>query len=417
MVRRVVSRDGTRIAVAEAGDAAAPVVVCVHGYPDDRSVWDGVAALLAQRFHVVTYDVRGAGESDRPRRRDGYRLERLTEDLEAVLAAVSPGRPVHLLAHDWGSIQCWHAVTSDALRGRIASFTSISGPSLDHAGDWFRGKLRRPSGWAPALRQLVHSTYIVFFQIPLVPELGWRSGAGQRVLARLSGPSVGRPRVADAVHGLELYRANVGARLSRPRPRAAEIPVQVLAPLGDPYVTPALQTEVGRWAPRLWVRRLPGGHWIPRERPDVIARCAAELVEHVEGAPESRGLRRARTGGFELVVVTSASRFARACAAAFAGTGAEVVTAGPLPDAEAVAAFAKDVRERHGVPDVVVDSHGAARVFAEQMAEHGEGGCVVLHDPAEAQRLRRAFPGLGVVRAGDGPPARAARKVLARARR
>ncbi|AIJ24334.1 alpha/beta fold hydrolase [Amycolatopsis methanolica] len=436
MVRRVVSRDGTRIAVAEAGDPAAPTVVCVHGYPDDRSVWDGVAARLAERFHVVTYDVRGAGESDRPARRDGYALDRLAEDLAAVLDEVSPGRPAHLVAHDWGSIQSWHAVTGDLLRGRIASFTSISGPSLDHAGHWFRTRLRRPSGWGPALRQLVHSTYIVFFQIPLVPELSWRSGVGRRVLRRLSGSAAGRPAVSDAVHGLELYRANIGARLSRPRPRPAEVPVQVLAPLDDPYVTPALQTDVARWAPRLWVRRLPGGHWIPRERPDVIARCTAELVDFAEGAPESRGLRRARAAasvdsaegapegrarsawaglvdfagrapesravrrarvaGFDgyLVVITGESRFARAVAAAFAGAGAEVRGDGP------------------GVPDVVVDSQGKAREFAARMADRGEGGQLVLHDPAEAARLRREFPGLNVIVAGDGSPDRAARRVL-----
>ncbi|MEV5297669.1 alpha/beta fold hydrolase [Amycolatopsis methanolica] len=436
MVRRVVSRDGTRIAVAEAGDPAAPTVVCVHGYPDDRSVWDGVAARLAERFHVVTYDVRGAGESDRPARRDGYALDRLAEDLAAVLDEVSPGRPAHLVAHDWGSIQSWHAVTGDLLRGRIASFTSISGPSLDHAGHWFRTRLRRPSGWGPALRQLVHSTYIVFFQIPLVPELSWRSWVGRRVLRRLSGSAAGRPAVSDAVHGLELYRANIGARLSRPRPRPAEVPVQVLAPLDDPYVTPALQTDVARWAPRLWVRRLPGGHWIPRERPDVIARCTAELVDFAEGAPESRGLRRARAAasvdsaegapegrarsawaglvdfagrapesravrrarvaGFDgyLVVITGESRFARAVAAAFAGAGAEVRGDGP------------------GVPDVVVDSQGKAREFAARMADRGEGGQLVLHDPAEAARLRREFPGLNVIVAGDGSPDRAARRVL-----
>ena len=393
---RVVSRDGTRIAVAESGNPAAPTVVCVHGYPDDRSVWDGVVARLETRFHVVTYDVRGAGESDRPALREAYALDRLAEDLAAVLDAVSADRPAHLVAHDWGSIQSWHAVSSDALRGRIASFTSISGPSLDHAAHWFRSRLRRPAGWAPALRQLVHSAYIVFFQIPLVPELGWRSGMGQRVLRKLSGGAAGRPAVADAVHGLALYRANIGARLSQPRPRRAAVPVQVLAPLGDPYVTPALQTDVARWAPRLWVRRLPGGHWIPRERPDVIARCAAELIDHAEGAPESRGLRRARSTDFDghLVVVSGESRFARAVASAFAARGAEVR------------------RDGHEVPDVVVDNQGRAAAFARRMSQRGEGGCLVLHDPAEAALLRTEFPGLGVVVAGDGPPERAARRVV-----
>jgi len=407
----VVSRDGTRIAVDRAGDPAAPVVVCVHGYPDDHTMWDAVVPLLADRFYVVTYDVRGAGASDVPARRADYHLDRLAEDLAAVLDEIGPGRPVHLLAHDWGSIQSWHAVTSDALRGRIASFTSISGPSLDHAGHWFRSHLRDPAAWLAAARQLLHSSYILFFRIPLVPELSWRSGAGQRVLAALSGGAVGRPAVADAVHGLELYRANVAARMSVPEPRSTTVPVQVLAPLGDPYVTPPLQTEVGRWAPRLWVRRVPGGHWLPRERPDVVARCTAELADHVEGGPEARALRRARAAGAEgaLVVVTGTSRFADATAAALRAAGAEVVRAAAVRDP---ARFAKEFRAAHDVPDVVVDDQGAAAEFAAQLAERGEGGCVVLHDAAEAARLRRRFPAVRVMTASDGPVRRAARDIL-----
>src|SRR5690625_3001129 len=106
MTAWVRSADGTNLAVYEQGTGAT-TVVCVHGYPDDHTVWDGVAAELARWYRVVTYDVRGAGSSDVPRTRDAYRLDRLEEDLTAVMDAVSPGEPVHLLAHDWGSIQAW----------------------------------------------------------------------------------------------------------------------------------------------------------------------------------------------------------------------------------------------------------------------------------------------------------------------
>ncbi|UQS25664.1 hypothetical protein L1857_24095 [Amycolatopsis thermalba] len=61
---------------------------------------------------------------------------------------------------------------------------------------------------------------------------------------------------------------------------------------------------------------------------------------------------------------------------------------------------------------MAVDSQGSAAEYARRMADRGEGGCLVLHDPAEAARLRKKFPGLGVVLAGDGSPDRAARRVL-----
>src|SRR5690348_8533790 len=83
-----------------------PSVVLVHGYPDQQQVWDPVvAALPADRLHLVTYDVRGAGASDVPRNQGGYRTELLLEDLAAVVAATIPEeRPVHLVGHDWGSV-------------------------------------------------------------------------------------------------------------------------------------------------------------------------------------------------------------------------------------------------------------------------------------------------------------------------
>ena len=110
-----------------------PTVVLVHGYPDCQRLWVPVVAQLAGRYRVVTFDVRGAGESDAPTRLRDYRLDRLAADLRAVTDAVCPDQPFHLVAHDWGSIHSWESVTEPAMQSRIASFTSISGPCLGAA--------------------------------------------------------------------------------------------------------------------------------------------------------------------------------------------------------------------------------------------------------------------------------------------
>ncbi|WP_239154363.1 SDR family oxidoreductase [Amycolatopsis sp. FDAARGOS 1241] len=387
--QQVTASDGVRLSVRVSGAEDGPTVVLVHGYPDSGSMWDGVAAELGRRHRVVVYDVRGAGDSDKPRERAAYRLDQLAADLKAVVDEVQPNGKVHLLAHDWGSIQTWHAVTGDGLRGRIASYTSISGPSLDHAGAWFREQFKRPAGVPRALRQLLHSYYILLFQLPLVPELGWRSGLVPALIRRLD-PAAGRVKIADAVHGLKLYRANMFTRRSRPAPRPAEVPVQVLAPVGDAFVTAPLQTEIARWVADLRVRRLVGSHWIARSKPAVIAAATAELVEYAEGGQESRALKRARVGGEpgrfadRLVVVTGGgSGIGRATALAFAAEGADVVVtdidsaaaaetaklvrdkgvdAGEYTvdssDAGAVEEFAARVRAEFGVPDVVVNNAG-----------------------------------------------------------
>ena len=259
--RRIRCTDGVELAVYESGPAGAPTIVAVHGFPDDHTVWDRVLPRLAGQFRVVTYDVRGAGASDRPRPVAAYRLSQLVEDLAAVVDAASPDAPVHLVGHDWGSIQSWPAVTDERLATRIATFTSISGPSLDYAARWLRG--RSPA----ALRQLVHSYYVGIFQLPMVPEFVIRRGWLDRLIEDDA------PRTqADEINGLQLYRANVLGRLRRPRPVPVGLPVQLIVPERDSAVTPAFAIESARpWVADLAVHRVPAGHWVPREQPGVVA--------------------------------------------------------------------------------------------------------------------------------------------------
>lgn len=261
--RWVTSTDGVRLAVHESGNPGGPVVVAVHGYPDNHAVWDGVAAELGDEFRVVTYDVRGAGASEKPTARSAYRMERLGDDLAAVLDAVSPDGPVHLLAHDWGSMQLWAPLAEPGFAGRVATFTSISGPSLDHVGAWLRDR----SHLGASLRQLLASTYMVAFQVPRLPEAVLRRAPIERVVGR----SFVRSE-ADKTFGINLYRANVLGRIARPRPRRLSLPVLVLAPVDDPYSRLVTATEAPLpYVADLTVEQVPGGHWVVTEDPRLVA--------------------------------------------------------------------------------------------------------------------------------------------------
>lgn len=267
----------------------APTVVLVHGYPDNSEVWKGVRDQLAKDFVVVTYDCRGAGQSTAPSSTKGYALARFVDDLVAVTDLVSPQQPFHLVGHDWGSVHSWESVTDDRLKGRIASFTSISGPCLDHLALWVRSKLRRPKPrnlWL-LTRQLFSSLYVLFFQLPWLPELTWRLGwksVWPRWLKWTEGIDVTpAPRQwVDARNGLGMFRANVFKIMFKPRMREAHAPVQIVVPTHDMYIGAFLAEAAVPFVPVLWRRDVADTHWVIRKRPELIASYVREFIDWVD---------------------------------------------------------------------------------------------------------------------------------------
>ncbi|MGV1088979.1 MAG: SDR family oxidoreductase [Mycobacterium sp.] len=417
--RTVESRDGTLIAVYEEGNPAGPTVVLVHGWPDSHVLWDGVVASLAQRYRVIRYDNRGAGASEIPKPVRAYAIARLADDFDAVAGAVSPDSPVHVVGHDWGSATMWEYLNRPAgngpgAAGRVASYTSISGPDPGQLSRYVRDGLARPyrpRRFARALSQAAHFSYMIGFSIPVLAPAAMRSFLAQALNRRVITAGIPRERrfqgatfVADAANGLKIYRANFLRALAHAGgDRHVSVPVQLLVNSRDNFVRPWVYDDTARWVPRLWRRDLPSGHWLPMSHPQLVAGAVDELIDHLAGAVPSRALLRAQVGrarkpfGDSLVVVTgAASGIGRATAIAFAAEGAEVVVsdideagvtataaqiaaAGALAhpyvvdvsDATAVERFADGVCATHGVPDVVVNNAGigSAGAFLDTPAE------------------------------------------------
>jgi pimeloyl-ACP methyl ester carboxylesterase len=276
MGEHFVESGSVRLCVREYGETG-PHVVLVHGYPDDQSLWDGVVERL-EDVHLITYDVRGAGASTVPARIRDYRNDRLTDDLVAVVEATVPeGEPFHLVGHDWGSIQSWDSLNDPRLAGRIASFVSASGPSIDHVAATFRG--RPPKGLA---RQLRHSFYVGVFQLPGAPELLWRSEHRLTprmvgLIAQQGGESEWSPRLAhNGANGVNLYRANMVPKLLRPRPPRIEVPVVLVVAARDTFVGEPYVAAVKRFCSDLRRVDVDAGHWHPRSRPELMAGALAE---------------------------------------------------------------------------------------------------------------------------------------------
>lgn len=282
----VATPSGIELAVYRQGNRDNPTVLLVHGFPDDHRVWDGVGEMLARRHHVVTYDVRGTGASDKPRQTADYRLDTLAEDLQTVIDHIDPGPGVHLVGHDWGSIQGWHLITDPRHHG-VLSFTSISGPCLDHFPDWLRRR-RREGRWRDIAAMWKSPLYIGIFQVPGLASWLCRSGFVDQAVSgaiklfeqpeRLEIPAADPNARANGA-AVRMYAANVRDRLRHGNHGGTEVPVQILAPTSDTFVPPISQTDP---PPEVWTTRIssvPGGHWAPAYNPNAVAPRIASWVE------------------------------------------------------------------------------------------------------------------------------------------
>ncbi|MBZ4192499.1 alpha/beta fold hydrolase [Niabella beijingensis] len=129
----IIPINGKKVHVQELNKGAAETVVMVHGMFSNLSVYYfNIAPLLALRFHVVLYDLKSHGMSERTR--DGYDLDSMSDDLRALMDALGLEK-VHLVGYSFGALISLKA----ALRfpGRIDRLIMIEGP--DPADDKTRG--------------------------------------------------------------------------------------------------------------------------------------------------------------------------------------------------------------------------------------------------------------------------------------
>ena len=104
----------------------------------------------------------------------------------------------------------------------------------------------------------------------------------------------GEGKRKDGVNGINLYRANMLPRISNPRLRQTDVPVQLLVPTKDKFVTTALVESCYPYAHNVWRRDIDAQHWVVQSHSEWVANCVSEFVEFAETGRENLGLAKAR---------------------------------------------------------------------------------------------------------------------------
>jgi epoxide hydrolase 4 len=294
VIEKTVRANDQEFHVLTAGDPSLPLVLCLHGFPEFSGGWSGVLPKLADRYYVVAPDQRGYGQSSKPVGVEQYRAHHLANDMLKLVDVLAPGRPMHLVAHDWGaSIAYLMAFVAPA---RITKLVVINGV---HPSTFQHALLHDPE-------QAAASQYIHFLRrddaAALLSEDNFR-----RLLAFLSGGFGGGRWLSDVQRtsyiqawsrdgALEAmvswYRAsplvvpkpgetawvNPVAHISRDRMRVM-MPHLVLWGEEDKALRPSCLTDLGSFCTDLKIETIAeADHWIIHQQPDAVVQRIRQFL-------------------------------------------------------------------------------------------------------------------------------------------
>ena len=273
-----VEANGQRLETLVAGTGGTKLAVLLHGFPESNHSWRFQIPLLVKLgYEVWAPNLRGYGNSAKPPHMRDYAIEHLMEDVAQLIDQASNGRPVTLIAHDWGAIIAW-AFAASSLRP-LERLVILNVP--------------HPARMAEGLRtwqQIKKSWYIFFFQLPWLPE---------KLLAAAGAKAIGRAFSALAMDQtnfgpeiLQIYRDNAlipGALTAMVNYYRAAAQTPGLANFSRDKVTPIRVPTLMIWGEEdlalgveltdgyeglvedLTLIRLKGvGHWVQQEAPQAV---------------------------------------------------------------------------------------------------------------------------------------------------
>lgn len=257
-----------RFAALTAGSPDAPVVLCLHGFPDSPGTFGALmAALAAAGFRAVAPWLRGYAPSPLG---GEFGAESLGADLLALCSALHADR---VIGHDWGALAVYAALAQAPSALRCAVTMAVPLPAA----------MRQNFPLAPL--QLWRSRYMLLFQLPFAAYLlGHHNFAYVDELWRRWSPNFTPPPAHLAEVKTTLLTSGVAplnhyrAMLRHPgsgilRPLQSTTPLLYLAGANDGCI----HAELGRGQAALLRGRYderiyPGaGHFLHLERPREVA--------------------------------------------------------------------------------------------------------------------------------------------------
>jgi len=254
----------------EAGDRGKELMLCLHGFPEFWFSWRHQLKEFSSTHWVVAVDMRGYGDSDKPRGIKNYQLDVLVDDVRQMIRALGKDKCV-LLAHDWGGVIAWKLVMESP--HLVSKFIPMNCP---HPGA-YRELIRIEK------TQLLKSWYILFFQLPVLPELVlmsfnaclWRfmierplkkTGINQED-AKVFFQMAKKP--SDLTAPINYYRNFIYNNKANDVP--IKVPTMIIWGSEDRYLSSSLPALTKKRVDDCSVQFIAGAsHWVQQDAPDIV---------------------------------------------------------------------------------------------------------------------------------------------------
>jgi len=149
---------GIALHVVLAGPPSGKPLMFLHGFPEFWFAWRfQIDHFVSAGYRVIIPDQRGYNLSNKPAGIASYSIELLARDVLGVLDTVADSKAC-VVGHDWGAAVTWYLAARYSDR---VSRTAIL--SLPHPRVFLKNLIKNPA-------QLWRSWYLLFFQLPWLPE-------------------------------------------------------------------------------------------------------------------------------------------------------------------------------------------------------------------------------------------------------
>lgn len=252
-------------------------VILLHGFPEFWYSWRlQMPALAAAGYRVIAPDQRGYNLTDK---RGPYDIGTLTDDIAHLQDALGISS-CHIVGHDWGGVVAWAFAAH--YPERVQKLVVLNAPHMKAYYD----ALRRPS------RQIFMSWYILFFQLPRLPEWAIRRNqyaAVRKIFAGLPKEHTGEHDIDRYVEALKhpgaltaainWYRA-LRKRESNTRKRhSLKMPVCLIWGMRDFALSMACNKTLPKYVADLETHYLPDStHWVQLDAPETVNEILLEFL-------------------------------------------------------------------------------------------------------------------------------------------